>query len=233
MTGGKTVDLGTAPDSPGKDWAILVRKTGGTPSPDPDPVTLLSDPDLAGKLGSVHWGKGVTLNILGPHDQPAMLTHGAYGFGIAGSRQYFQLDYEPAAKKSAAKKHKKKMPEFRVPFLPSEQPFYDFELIGKDDRYPGKIKVGFRSKEPNEERFNGTAWVDEKSGEVESMGFSLSQNPTFVDEADATIVFGTPTELGRAPSELTFEAKGGFLFIHKHFKGRATLTNASLSKTAK
>jgi hypothetical protein len=105
VTGGGTVDLGSAPGSLAKDWVVLLRKTaGGTPDPDPgsDPITLLSDPDLAGKVGSVNWGKGVTLNVLSLDDQPAPLTHGAHGFGIAGSRQYFQLDHDPAAKKSEA-----------------------------------------------------------------------------------------------------------------------------------
>ena len=42
------------------------------------------------------------------------------------------------------------------------------------------------------------------------MGFSLSKNPTFVDHVDIRITFGLATALGRAPSEISFDGRGGF-----------------------
>lgn len=142
-------------------------------------------------------------------------------------------DKTAEAKEKSAKRAKKRVDkkrEFRVPFLPSEQPRYDFRILGRDARFPGRVKVGFVAKSPAEDAWNGTAWVNEKEGEIESMGFTFSQNPTFVDQAQATLVFGNHTELGRAPSELTFEAEGGFLFVRRHYRGRATLTDATLTK---
>ncbi len=138
-------------------------------------------------------------------------------------------DAKVRAAKSAKKKVDKKR-EFKVPFLPSEQPKYDFRVLGRDARFPGRVKVGFAAKTPAEDVWNGSAWVNEKEGEIESMGFTFSQNPSFVDEATATLVFGNHTELGRAPSQLDFEAKGGFLFIRRHYRGHASLTNAALTR---
>lgn len=144
-------------------------------------------------------------------------------------------DKTAEAKERASKRAKKKVDkkrEFKVPFLPSEQPKYDFRVLGRDARFPGRVKVGFSAKTPGEDVWNGSAWVNEKEGEIESMGFTFSQNPTFVDEATATLVFGNHTELGRAPSELKFDAKGGFLFVRRHYRGHATLTNAALTPGA-
>ena len=135
---------------------------------------------------------------------------------------------EKALGRSAKKKVDKKR-EFKVPFLPSEQPKYDFRVLGRDTRYPGRVKLGFQAKKPDEDTWNGTAWVNEADGEVESLGLSFSKLPAFVDQADATLVFGNRTPLGRAPSEMQFEAKGGFLFVHRHYRGHARLTDATLA----
>lgn len=137
------------------------------------------------------------------------------------------------AKKRAADRAKKKIDkkrEFRVPFLPSEQPKYDFRVVGVDSKTPELIKIAFSAKTPSDDTWNGTAWVHQQDGEIERMTFGFSKRPTFVDEAEATLVFGTRTALGRAPSELRFDAKGGFLFIRRHYRGHATLTNAVLGK---
>lgn len=136
------------------------------------------------------------------------------------------------AKKRAAERAQKKVDkkrEFRVPFLPSEQSKYDFRVVGLDSRRPELVKVGFTAKTPGEDTWNGTAWVHQHDGEIEQMTFGFSKKPTFVDDAEATLVFGNHTALGRAPSELRFDAKGGFLFIRRHYRGHATLTETALS----
>jgi hypothetical protein len=58
---------------------------------------------------------------------------------------------------------------------------------------------------------------------VISTGVKLSKPPTFVDWVHFTAEFSEKTPLGPALSHLTFEAKGGILFIRKHFRGEVTM----------
>jgi hypothetical protein len=117
-----------------------------------------------------------------------------------------------------------KKKELKLPFLTSEQPRYFFKVTERDAAQPSHVRISFQPKTPAENAIKGSAWVDENEREVLSMGFSLSKNPTFVDHVEITIVFGLPTELGRAPSKVAFDGRGGFLFIRKHYRGTATLS---------
>ena len=90
------------------------------------------------------------------------------------------------------------------------------------------MRIGFTPKVPAENAIKGSAWVDEGEREVLSLGFSFSKNPTFVDHVEVKVIFGLPTELGRAPSQLSFDGRGGFLFIRKHYRGSATITEPSV-----
>jgi hypothetical protein len=119
--------------------------------------------------------------------------------------------------------------DFHLPFLASEQSRYVFTQIERDRMYPTRVRIGFQPKVPAEDAYKGSAWVDEHDGEVLTIGFSLSKNPTFIDHIDVTVSFDLATKLGRAPSRLTFEAKGGLLFIRKRYRGSATISNAAIS----
>jgi hypothetical protein len=132
------------------------------------------------------------------------------------------------ARERKAKRDKEKK-DFHLPFLASEQPRYTFTLEERDRVYPTRVRIGFVPKVPAEDAYKGSAWVDETDGEVLTLGFSLSRNPSFIDHVDVTIAFDLPTRLGRAPSRLTFEARGGFLWIHKRYRGSATITGAQLA----
>ncbi len=134
-----------------------------------------------------------------------------------------------ARDKAAKRKPKKDKKDLHLPFLQSEQPRYTFAVVEKDPHVASRVKVSFVPKEPAEDAFKGAAWVDTEKGEVLSMGFSLSKNPTFIDHVDVRITFGLSTALGRAPSEITFDGRGGFLFIRKHYRGRAVLSNPLLA----
>lgn len=134
-----------------------------------------------------------------------------------------------AREKAAKRKPKKDKKEIHLPFLASEQPRYVFGIAERDPRIPSRIMVSFVPKEPAEDAFKGSAWVDTATGTLLSMGFSLSKNPIFVDHVDIRITFGLPTALGRAPSEISFDGRGGFLFVHKHYRGKATITNPQLA----
>ena len=126
---------------------------------------------------------------------------------------------DPDAQAEARKK------DLKLPFLASEQSRYVFTLAERDAAQPGRLRIAFVPKVPAENAIKGSAWVDEKTSEVLSTGFSLSKNPTFVDHVEITIVFGLSTPLGRAPSKVSFEGRGGFLIIRKHYRGVATLSD--------
>jgi hypothetical protein len=116
--------------------------------------------------------------------------------------------------------------ELKLPFLASERPRYVFRMVERD---AARVRIAFAPRVPAENAIKGSAWVDAREGEVLSLGFSFSKNPTFVDHVDVTITFGLPTELGRAPSQLAFDGRGGFLFIRKHYRGSVTLSEPSLA----
>lgn len=127
--------------------------------------------------------------------------------------------------KDPDKQAEERKKDLRLPFLATEQSRYVFNVAERDVSNPARVRVAFVPKTPAEDAIKGSAWVDTNEREVLSIGFSLSKNPTFVDHVEITIVFGLPTELGRAPSKLSFDGRGGFLFIRKHFRGTATLTD--------
>jgi hypothetical protein len=114
--------------------------------------------------------------------------------------------------------------DLKLPFLAGEQSRYTFALVERDAAQPSHVRVAFAPKIPAENAIKGSAWIDEKERAVLSVGFSLSKNPSFIDHVDITIVFGLATALGRAPSRLSFDGRGGFLFVHKHYRGSAVLS---------
>ena len=141
-------------------------------------------------------------------------------------------DTTAEAQKAANEKRAKRLKQgedrgtqLHLPFLPSEQARYVFTLGERDPSNPARLKILFVPKVPAENAIKGSAWVDEREREVLSMGFSFSKNPMFIDHVDITIMFGMPTQLGRAPSKLTFDGRGGFLFLRKHYRGTATISD--------
>lgn len=126
-------------------------------------------------------------------------------------------------------KNEKMGNDLKLPFLASEQGRYIFSIAERDKNVPSHVRINFNPKTPAEDAIKGSAWVDETSKEVLSTGFSLSKNPTFIDHVDVQITFGLPTQLGRAPSAVTFDGRGGFLFIHKHYRGTATITDPGVA----
>jgi hypothetical protein len=137
-----------------------------------------------------------------------------------------------ARKKAAERKkrgHKPAGRDVHLPFLASEQPRYVFSLAERDRSNPSLVRVAFHPKKAARDAYKGSAWVDARDGEILSMGFSPSKNPIFVEHIDVTMRFDLRTALGRAPSKLTFEGKGGVLFVRKHFRGTATISDASVA----
>ena len=116
----------------------------------------------------------------------------------------------------------------RLPFLATERPRYTFRIKEVDAKYPYRLLVEFSPKTPADDTALGTAWVDARAGEVLTIRFSPTKKPRFVDDIDIAIHFDSQTTLGRAPSKVTFEASGGFLFIRKRYRGTATISNATV-----
>jgi len=127
------------------------------------------------------------------------------------------------AERKAGKPDKTK--DMHLPFLASEQHRYVFTLLERDPANASRVRIGFKPLVVAETAFKGSAWVDESAGEILTMGFSPTKNPTFVDHIDITMRFDLSTPLGRAPSSVTFDARGGFLVIRKHYRGAATITD--------
>lgn len=134
--------------------------------------------------------------------------------------------------KSEAEKAKHPDPpkrEWRMPFHPREQARYVFEIIAHDPNDPNHVRIAFVPKIREEDTIEGSAWVDVPSGTLISAGFKLSHPPSLVDAINVRMAFGEQTALGPAPSHIEVEAHGGFLFIHKRYKGEATLSNYRIS----
>ncbi len=133
------------------------------------------------------------------------------------------------AEKRRAEGKKDKKRDLHLPFLASEQPRYVFAIAERDAQRPSRVRVTFTPREAAEDAFKGSAWVDEPSGEVLTIGFSPTKTSMFVDQIDVTMRFELQTALGRAPSNITFEARGGVLFFRKRVRGSGTITDPSLA----
>ena len=131
--------------------------------------------------------------------------------------------------KNKESKGDKKVKELKLPFLPTEQARYNFSVAQRDAANPSRILLAFTPKVAAEDAVKGTAWVDESAKEILSTGFSFSKNPTFVDHVNITIVFGLSTPLGRAPSQISFDGQGGFLFLRKHYRGSANISDPAIA----
>jgi hypothetical protein len=114
--------------------------------------------------------------------------------------------------------------DLKMPFLASEQALYVFDQKQVDPNDPTRVEISFTPKKPDKHTIEGAAWVNAADGTVISAGVKLSKPPTFVDFVHLTAEFGEKTPLGPALSRLTVDAKGGFLFIHKHFKGEVRMS---------
>jgi hypothetical protein len=122
-------------------------------------------------------------------------------------------------------KDQRKKEHVEMPFLAEAQPHYVFDQIAVDTADPSRVQISFVPKEPNEHTSEGSAWIDTKAGTLLSAGFKLSKPGFFVDYVHLTIELGVMTEIGPAISKVTVDGKGGLLFLRKHFRGEATLSD--------
>jgi hypothetical protein len=138
-------------------------------------------------------------------------------------------DARKAAKAGNEKtKEERAKSHVEMPFVASAQPHYTFDQIAVDPADPTRVQISFVPKEPSEHTSEGSAWVDTKAGTLLSAGFKLSKPGFFVDYIHLTIELGAKTDLGPAISRVTVDGKGGILFIRKHFRGEATLSDYRL-----
>jgi hypothetical protein len=118
--------------------------------------------------------------------------------------------------------------ETRMPFHPGEQPRYWFDIVETDPQNADRVRISFVPKIREDDTIEGSAWVDTRAGTVISAGFKFSKTPAFVDSIHVTVFFGEATPLGPAPSRIMVDARGGMLFVHKHYRGVATLSQIHL-----
>lgn len=116
----------------------------------------------------------------------------------------------------------------RMPTLADEQSRYSFDVVEVDRADASRIKLSFVPLVRDERAIEGTAWIDTRRAAVLSAGFKLVKTSMFVRYVHVTVVFGADTPLGPAVSRVDFEGEGGVLFLHKHFRGSATLSGYRL-----
>jgi len=118
--------------------------------------------------------------------------------------------------------------QVHMPFLASEVSKYVFRTGETDVRDRARVRIYFRAKKPARTLFDGSAWVDSRTGEVLSMGVSPSKRALFVDRLGITLEFGVPTKEGPAVSRIDFDGEGGFWFFHERFHGSALLSEYAI-----
>jgi hypothetical protein len=128
-------------------------------------------------------------------------------------------------KEEDAKKGKKDPHLLKNPFLAEQQGRYVFDVAETDRADPSRVRVTFVPKEPADDTMEGSLWVDAKTGRPFSAGFKVSKPGMFIDYLHVTMELGADTPMGPAVSRMTVEGKGGILFLRKHFRGTATLTD--------
>jgi len=133
-----------------------------------------------------------------------------------------------AAREEGKHDEEKQKARIDIPFLAAVQPKYVFDQVETDPKDPTRVRIAFTPKEPDEHSVEGSAWVDTRAGQFLSAGFKVSKPGFFVDYVHVTVEVGARTELGPAVSRITFDGKGGFLFIHKHFRGSEALSNYAI-----
>ncbi len=133
---------------------------------------------------------------------------------------------EAEAKRRARTKDKKK--DWHLPFLAAEQPRYTFAVSGRDATRE-HTKITFQPLAAAEDTFRGSAWIDEHTGEILTLAFTPSKLPLFVDRLDVDVRFDLRTPLGRAPSTISVDVRGGLLVVHKRYRGAATITDPAVA----
>jgi hypothetical protein len=152
---------------------------------------------------------------------------------------YFEdgTDKTEDAKKDAKDRAEKKDPDkekrqIRMPFLASQKGRYVFDVAEKDKADPSRVRITFVPVTKDESTIEGSAWVDERAGTVLSAGFKVSRTSMWIDYMHIQVEFGAPTPLGPAVSKVTLDGKGGILFLRKHFRAEATLTDYKITQDA-
>jgi hypothetical protein len=135
-----------------------------------------------------------------------------------------------AAKEDARSDEAKKKERVEIPFTAAQQAHYVFDQVETDPASPTHVRITFKPKSADSRSVDGSAWVDTTSGQFLTAGFKIVKPGMFVDFAHVTVEVGGKTELGPVVSRITFEGKGGFLFIHKHFRGSAVMSDYKVTK---
>jgi hypothetical protein len=133
------------------------------------------------------------------------------------------------AEKQAANAKDEKRGRLDIPFLASEQSHYAFDVVETDPNNPARVRIAFTPKDPDSHSVDGSAWVDRNAGQFLSAGLKVSKPGMFVDYIHATLEVGATTELGPALSRITFDGKGGLLFIHKHIRGTVVFSGYEIT----
>jgi hypothetical protein len=109
--------------------------------------------------------------------------------------------------------------------IPFTSAGYVYEQVGVDPADPSRVEISFKPAKPSKHTVDGKAWVDQPTGTILSASARLSKPPMFVDWLHFTVELGAKTPAGQEVSRITFEGKGGLLFIHMHLRGEVTMSD--------
>ncbi len=116
-----------------------------------------------------------------------------------------------------------------LPFSAAAADSYVYDQVAVDPNDPTRVELSFTPKKASKRTVQGNAWVDTANGTLLTASARLSKPPMFVDWIHFTAEFAVQTPLGPALSRLTFDAKGGLLFIRKHFRGTVVSSDIKLA----
>ncbi len=110
------------------------------------------------------------------------------------------------------------------PFAPGSQARYTYDQVAVDPAHPTCVEIAFTPRDPSSRTFEGKAWVDTADARILTASVRLSKPPMLVDWVHLTAEFAS-TPAGPALRRMTFDAAGGLLFLHKHFRGEVTMSD--------
>lgn len=114
----------------------------------------------------------------------------------------------------------------KSPFHPDQRAKYEFAVLAPPPDRPSLTRLGFQpAGEKTDQLSIGDATIDPETGEVLTLSFRPSKNPTFVESLFIEATFDAQSPAGRAMSRLTLKGVSGVLFMKERFRVVTTFSD--------
>ncbi len=115
----------------------------------------------------------------------------------------------------------------KSPFDPEEQADVSYRRTGKSRWIDGErsYEYSFEHLHEKDRKTFGSAWLGDNSGAPKLVAISMDPLPTFVHHLEAKLYYSFDTEEGWYMKKMTFEGRGGFLFIRKNIRSTITFSD--------